>query len=303
MAVTKAVTTTDFSGFLKPEMAEAYFEDIKRVSAVQQMVRQVPLGASGIEVPVVTSKATAKWVAEGARKESTNAGLALKTMKPMKIAAIVPISAEVVRSNPGNFMSLVRDQVAEAIAEAFDAAVLHGTNSPFGANQALTNTGKTVALGTAAENKGGMFADLNSGLDLLVKDDKELTGFLFDPYAEPKLNTSVDTTGRPLFISAPTQDTASPVRSGSVLSRPALFAKGVRNGVGVGNVVGFGGDFSKAIWGTVGGISYDVSTEATVTINGALTSLWENNLVALRVEAEYGWLLHDKDAFVKYTLK
>ncbi|WP_303965510.1 hypothetical protein [Rothia mucilaginosa] len=68
MAVTKAVTTTDFSGFLKPEMAEAYFEDIKRVSAVQQMVRQVPLGASGIEVPVVTSKAIAKWVAEGAKQ-------------------------------------------------------------------------------------------------------------------------------------------------------------------------------------------------------------------------------------------
>ncbi|MCP8995022.1 phage major capsid protein [Rothia sp. P3C3.S176] len=303
MAVTKAVTTTDFSGFLKPEMAEAYFEDIKRVSAVQQMVRQVPLGASGIEVPVVTSKATAKWVAEGAKKESTSAGLGLKTMKPMKIAAIVPISAEVVRSNPGNFMSLVRDQVAEAIAEAFDAAVLHGTDTPFGVGQALTNTTKTVALGTATENKGGMFADLNSGLDLLVKDNKELTGFLFDPYAEPKLNTSVDTTGRPLFVSAPTQDTASPVRSGTVLSRPALFAKGVRNGVGAGNVVGFGGDFSKAIWGTVGGISYDVSTEATVTINGQLTSLWENNLVALRVEAEYGWLLHDKDAFVKYTIK
>ena len=30
MAVNKAVTTTDLSGFLKPEMAEAYFEDIKR---------------------------------------------------------------------------------------------------------------------------------------------------------------------------------------------------------------------------------------------------------------------------------
>ena len=51
----------------------------------------------------------------------------------------------------------------------------------------------------------------------------------------------------------------------------------------------------------MGGISYRVSTEATVTINGTLTSLFENNLVAIRAEAEYGWLLQDKDAFVQYT--
>jgi len=55
------------------------------------------------------------------------------------------------------------------------------------------------------------------------------------------------------------------------------------------------------VWGAVGGISYDVSTQATVTINGALTSLWENNLVAIRAEAEFGLLINDTEAFVKYT--
>jgi hypothetical protein len=51
----------------------------------------------------------------------------------------------------------------------------------------------------------------------------------------------------------------------------------------------------------VGGISYKVSTEAAVTINGALVSLFENNLVAVRAEAEYGWLVNDVDAFVRIT--
>jgi hypothetical protein len=51
----------------------------------------------------------------------------------------------------------------------------------------------------------------------------------------------------------------------------------------------------------VGGITYDVSTEATVTINGALTSLWEHNLLAVRAEAEYGWLCNDTAAYVEYT--
>jgi hypothetical protein len=55
------------------------------------------------------------------------------------------------------------------------------------------------------------------------------------------------------------------------------------------------------VWGSVGGISYDVSTQTAVTIGGTLTSLWEHNLVAIRAEAEFGVLINDVDAFVKYT--
>jgi hypothetical protein len=61
------------------------------------------------------------------------------------------------------------------------------------------------------------------------------------------------------------------------------------------------GDWSQVAWGAVGEISYRVSTEAAVTINGALVSLYENNLVAILAEAEYGFLVNDPAAFVKYT--
>ena len=44
-----------------------------------------------------------------------------------------------------------------------------------------------------------------------------------------------------------------------------------------------------------------MSTEASVTINGSLTSLWEKNLVAIRAEAEYGFVVNDVDAFTKLT--
>ena len=42
-------------------------------------------------------------------------------------------------------------------------------------------------------------------------------------------------------------------------------------------------------------------TQATVTINSELVSLWENNLVAIRAEAEYGFLMNQANAFVKLT--
>lgn len=303
MAVTKAVQTGDFSGFIRPELAEAYFEEVRKVSVVQSLARQVPLSANGVDVPIVTSKPTAGWVSEGGQKPTTNGGLGIKTMTPKKLAAIVPVSAEVVRSNPGGFMEILKQDIAEAFAKAFDAAALHGTDSPFGSDQNLAATAKTVALGTATAAKGGLFADINEGLNVLAKDRKRLTGFALDTVVEPMLNSSVDNNGRPIFTASPTTGTAESVVAGTLLGRPAVFAEGIAPATTTGSVVGFGGNWSKCIWGTVGGITFDVSTEAAVTIGGKLVSLFENNLVAVRAEAEFGWLLADKENFVKYTLK
>jgi HK97 family phage major capsid protein len=303
MAVTKAVQTGDFSGFIRPELAEAYFEEVRKVSIAQTLARQVPLSANGVDVPIVTSKPTAGWVSEGGQKPTTNGGLGIKTMTPKKLAAIVPVSAEVVRSNPGGFMEILKQDIAEAFAKAFDAAALHGTDSPFGSDQNLAATAKTVTLGTSTAAKGGLFADINEGLNVLAKDRKRLTGFALDTVVEPMLNSSVDNNGRPIFTASPTTGTAESVVAGTLLGRPAVFAEGIAPATTTGSVVGFGGNWSKCIWGTVGGITFDVSTEAAVTIGGKLVSLFENNLVAVRAEAEFGWLLADKDSFVKYTLK
>ena len=51
----------------------------------------------------------------------------------------------------------------------------------------------------------------------------------------------------------------------------------------------------------MGGISYSVSTEATVKINGELIPLWQNNLVGILAEAEFGCLITDPEQFVKLT--
>lgn len=295
MAITAATVTGDFSGFLDPTQSAPIFEETRRQSVVQQLTRQIPLGINGQEIPVTTSKPTAGWVAEGGKKPASKGGMSLKTMTPKKLAAIAVVSAEVVRANPGGYVDSLRPDLAEAFAIAFDAATLHGTSTPF--TTFIDQTTQTdVEIGTAAASAGSVYADLNAGLKALVDAGKRLTGFAFDTKAEPLFNAAVDTTGRPLFIDSPTTDNAAPVRAGRVLGRPAYMGEGIA----AGTTVGYGGDWSQAVWGTVGGISYDVSTDATVTINGALVSLWENNLLAVRAEAEYGFLCNDVDAFVTY---
>lgn len=298
MAVTAATTTGDFAGFLKPAEAAPYFEQARRSSVFQSLARQVPLGINGAEVPVVTSKPTAAWVAEGGQKPATKGSLGLKTIKPHKMAAIAVVSAEVVRANPGNYVNIFKQDIAEAFALTFDAAAFHGTNTPFGAGMYLDATTKSVELGTATAANGGIYADVNSGLSLLVTDKRKLTGFAFDSLAEPIFNGAVDLNGRPLFVSEPYE--GSSLQAGRLLARSAFMGDGVATANGT-SVLGYGGDFNRAVWGVVGGITYDVSTEATVTINGGLTSLWEHNLVAIRAEAEYGLLINDVEDYVKFS--
>lgn len=297
MAITAATKTTDFSGFLTREQSEAIFEKAAQQSVVQQLARRVPLGINGQSIPVVTGKLTAGWVAEGAQKPASQGTMALKTMDPKKIAAIAVVSAEVVRANPGGYMDLLRPQVAEAFAVAFDAAALHGTSSPFATN---IDTGSSTQEFTGTTPAfTAVYDDLNAGLATLVNAGKSPNGFALDRRMEPVLNGAKDTAGRPLFVDATYTETNGPFRVGSLLGYQTFVGNGIY--AATPKIYGYLGDWTQAAWGAVGNISYKVSTEATVTINGALVSLFENNLVAILAEAEYGFLVNDTASFVKYT--
>src|ERR1044072_3608195 len=307
MAITAATKTSDFCGFLPADIAPPIFEQAARSSVVQQLVRQIPLGDNGVSVPVVTGRPSAGSVDEGAQKPATKGTMTLKSMTPKKLAAIIVNSAEVVRANPGGYINTLRPNLAEAFAVAFDLAALHnlgpdGTGTgPFATY--IDQTTKSVELGGNTQANGGVYKDLVDGMQEIITDTDaagrryRVSGFALDDLMEVRLLGSVDTTGRPLWV-----DMADGAFNG--LARPGrlLGRQGSMGEIADPNqkILGYAGDWSQAAWGVVGGISYDVSDQATVTINGTLTSLWEHNLVAIRAEAEYGFLVNDPDAFVQY---
>lgn len=303
MAITNPKKLSDFNGFIKPELAGPIFDEAAKGSAAMSLMKKAPLGASGQAFPIVTGKPTANWTAEGAKKHTTEASLGLVTMQPKKLTAIAVASQEVIRANPGGYSETLAGLLAEAFARAFDLAVFYdkggdGTSTgPFGTS--LWSTTKSVTLGAAAG--ANVYDDLVKaiGLNLQGTPKKKVNGFAFDTGFEVDLLTAKDTSGRPLFAEASYDGLIPALRSGSILGRPSYL----HENVGLDKTVGFAGDWSKAAWGTVGGITMDVSTEATVTIGGQLVSLYEQNLVAIRAEAEYGFALADKEAFVKIMRK
>ena len=296
-------STGTFAGYLPPEMSAPIFQEAAKTSVAMRLVPQVPLGPTGKAVPIFTGTPVAEWVAESGTKPLTQGSATLKTFKGSKLAAIFVASAEVVRSNPGGFVENMRSKLAESFALAFDHAFFHGLGSgtsasPFAQN--LDQTTKVVELGTATAAQGGTYGDIVAGLSLLVADDKKLKSFALDDAIEPLLLTTLDSTGRPIFVETPITETASALRTGTLISRPCVMTDGIK---GTSTVLAYGGDFTQAVWGVVGGISYDVSTETALPLgtSGEMLSLWQHNLVAVRAEAEYGYLINDVEAFVKYT--
>lgn len=313
MAITASTLTSDFSGFLPAEISAPIFERAARQSVVQRLVKQIPLGGNGVSVPVVTGRPSAGWVDEGGQKPASSGALALKTMTPKKLAAILVVSEEVVRANPGNYINTMRESLAEAFAVSFDRAALHdeGPDGTAGGGPFATyvdQATKVQEIGTTSVANGGVFVDLVEAMKDIVSDTDasgrryQLNGWALDSVVEPVLWGAVDTSGRPIWTDLPS-DTNAPallMSQGRLLGRQSFMGEGVAS-INQTAVVGYGGDWTQAAWGVVGGINYSTSNQATVTINGSLTSLWEHNLVAIRAEAEYGFLLNDADAFTKLT--
>ena len=291
-------TTKDFAGFLEPKQAAPIFEEMSKRSLVQPLAKKVEMGPTGVSIPFWDGDVQAHWVDEAGKKPLAKGGFDNFTMAPKKIAVIFAMSSEVVRANPLNYINVMRNKVAEAFAVAFDNAVLHGENSPFGAY--IDETTKQVSL--ADPNAYGA---TNNALSLLVNDGKKFTGGLLDNVTEPIINDALDNNGRPLFIEPTYTDTNSLTRTGRILARPVTIAEGVK-GADEAAPAGYFGDFSKVMWGQVGGISYDISDQATLDLSDAqdgsgMTSLWQHNLVAVRCEAEFAALVRDPEAFVKVT--
>lgn len=281
-----------FSGYLQPEQAQDYFALAEKTSIVQRVATKIPMGSTGVKIPHWNGDVSASWIGEGDMKPITKGDLTSQSISPAKIATIFVASAETVRANPANYLGTMRTKVATAIAMAFDNAALHGTDSPFGA--CLDDSTKVQYMGTNAYNALGV-----DGLSLLVGSGKKWGATLLDITAEPILNGSLDNNGRPLFVEPTYDSLTTPFREGRILGRQTILSDHVASDA----IVGYAGDFSQVLWGQVGGLSFDVTDQATLNLgtfaSPNFVSLWQHNLVAVRVEAEFGLLVNDPDAFVK----
>lgn len=252
-------------------------------SVVMQLARQIALPGNGVQIPVITGDPTATWVTETGSKPVSNPSLSKKIMQAHKLAVIVPFSDEFARDAEALYNALV-DRLPGALAKEFDKTVFFGPESSLAnfddlstvTTQALDASGKTAYDGIVAAE-----VDINSQGGVV-------NGYVFSPQGRGILLSAVDGDKRPLFNSI--ADGNIP----SILGAPLKFSEAAYKSGSPKDIVGFAGDWTKALYGTVEGVKVDFSKEATLTItDGSDTTtinLWQQNMFAVRAEIEVGFV-------------
>jgi hypothetical protein len=400
------------STLLPANITGPIFAKATEASAVMSLGRRVPLSVSAnTAIPVPMDIPVAGWVSEGGVKPAAQVGAGVKIMTGKKVALLVPVSSEVVLTNPAGLYGQLSTDLPTAIARAFDQAAINGKDMRSGGAgpfpDFLSQTGNTVALGTASQATGGLYRDIVMGAGAVVDKNFDFTGIAADPRFKIDTMLQTDTQGRPLFndansaggidgtlagfptsfskgvsgkywragdtvqtvtiIGTPTGGTfvlmsggnsatlafnaaaattvqsavqawggiyaavtvtgaaggpytiTFPAVASNVTAAAAPFAVDQRLltggtaatsqatvvGSGVGGVDtllrGVGGDFSQCAWGQGMDITIQKSTEASYFDGTTWHSAFQENLTLLLVEAYFGFVVGDKNAFVTYT--
>jgi HK97 family phage major capsid protein len=311
MAHTDPVKLSAIPGNLLPRnITGPIFEKSVEQSAVMMQSRRVPLSMDATtSIPVPLDVPIADWVDEAGRKPISSGGVGLKNMQGKKIAVLIPVSEEVVRTNAAGLYAQLSNDLPTAFARAFDRAAIagktmKGATGPFA--DYVTATSKTVELGATSTANGGIYVDLVKGEKLVVDDDWDFTGYVADKRLQPLLKMSVDTQGRPLLVDV--MNDANRAMAGTLAGYPVAWSRSVsgkyrRQSTSTDTKLrAVGGDWGQTAYGVGMDISIKVSTEATyVDEDGGVHSAFQENLVLLLAEAYYGFVLGDANAFVAYT--
>jgi HK97 family phage major capsid protein len=312
MAVTAPLTLSNVDASLLPRTITApIFEKSVEASAVMQLARPDPLALDATtSVPIPMDVPVADWVGQAAKKPLSTGGVDVKQMQAKKVAVLIPVAMEVAKTNAGGLYDQLQKDLPTAFARAFDHATIHGktmkgATGPF--TEYLAATTNSVALGTASQAQGGIWADFVNGMAEVVDSDWDYTGTVADHRLKPSLLLATDTTGRPILVDTQTPGT-NMAAAGTLIGEPLAYSRSVsgkqrRQSTSVDTGLrAIGGDWSQAAYGVGMDITVRISDQATyVDEEGGVHSAFQENLVLILAEAYYGFVMGDADAFVKYT--
>lgn len=269
---------------LPKELADEVWANAQEASAVMALSRRITLPGSGITVPMVTGDAEAAWVAETDEKPVDDSTLSNKSITPYKLAVIEVFSNEFRRDLPGLYAELA-NRLPGALAKKFDETVFHATVAP-GSGFDLLEGATALTLDST-----GTYGDLVAIDTAIASANGVNSAWVLSPKGRGVIRGATGSDNRPLF-SNDSELLGAPV----VLNRAAYKADAAGDD---GEVLGFAGDWSTAVFGMVNGVEVSVSTEATVNKGGTQLNLWQRNMFALRAEVEIGFAVSDLAKFVK----
>jgi HK97 family phage major capsid protein len=293
-----AGTTTD-STWAAPlvvynNMQQEFIDYLRPLTIIGRIngFRRVPFKT---KVPRQTSGATVNWVGEGKVKPLTSLAFDTVTLEHHKVAGIIPLTEELVKfSNPGA-EELVRSDLASAIAQFLDVEFIDVTNASTDVSPASVTYGLTpiVASGTTA---AAFRYDVKQMFAQLLTANLQIAGgvWVMTQQQAVALAMMQNSLGQAEFPGIS-------VTGGTLLGFPVITSENVP-ATGGSPTDGYAITFilpGEILLADDGGVMVDISREATLQMettpdspfsaSTSLVSLWQHNMVAVKVERFITW--------------
>lgn len=138
----------------------------------RRSMRYLPFSGPGNQrtIPALGTSVTVYWTDEGGKKKGTQPKFSIVTQTLKKLAAIVPLTEEIVEDSAVNLTALLGDLFAEATSKEEDIQFFTGTGSPW---TGILNNGSVNIVNQASGDVNQLTAD-----DLLDMIDKQPSGAL-----------------------------------------------------------------------------------------------------------------------------
>lgn len=285
MATGIEINRTNIS--LPTDVSAEVIQKTQEASAVMQLARAISLPGRGLTIPVITEDPTAAWVGETENKPVSKPTLTQKVMRGYKLAVIVPFSNQFRRDLPALYNAII-ERIPGVLGQKFDNTVFGGTDKP---GSDFDNFASVNAHSISSDAYQGL---VDCDTDIAMNGGI-VNGYIISPQGKGLLLAATDDNDRPLFINNISEG-AIPMILGSKsqISKGAFIS-------GSPNVVGFAGDWTKAMYGIVEGVDIQFSSDASLTLgDGTTINLFQRNMFAVRAEIEVGFVA-DTSVFTKIT--
>lgn len=136
-ALEKRVNTTGTAGQIVAvdHRADQFIEPFRNKLLARQLGARVLTGLSGnVDIPAYGSGVSSGWVAENGALSASGMTFGSKTLTPKHVGSLSEMSRQLIQQSSPGIEQLVRDDMAFALAQAIDSAMIlgGGSNEPTG---------------------------------------------------------------------------------------------------------------------------------------------------------------------------
>lgn len=263
---------------------------VKRVGVICNNRYEGSPKAGAVKVPVRDTEVTVADYNKKTGTAMTHGDTSFLTVNIDKDKAVNElIDGFDAESVPGHLVADRLDSAGYSLALQMetDATVFGGVTAP-GSNFDTLKSCTAQEIGTDA------YAGLVAADADIADHNGILNGWVLSPKGKALLLNAVDANKRPLFINSVAEGAVPMILGSKTLQSKGAYVSGTPN------VVGFAGDWTQAMYGTVEGVQIAIADQATLQDGENIINLFQQNMFAVRAEIEVGFRC-DTTVFNKLT--